>query len=905
MPHAELAAAMMDGHVVVTPNKRLARTLIAQHDAAAMARGATAWTGARVLPWSAWLQALWNDLLAVNGQQDARALLSAEGSAWLWDGIVATDSALLDPRGAATSAASAWSIFHAWRAPGETFTAWQHAGIDDDAAAFSRWATRYQDTLAQRQRLDAAQLADVLTGVADRVPAWRDTPVLLAGFLECSPQQQRLLAALEAGGTTLARIALPAARDATCTRTTFATPEAEVMAALVQARDIAIADPDARIGIVISDLAQRRDAILAAADDILCPELAAVADADAPRPYDLSLGVELALVPLVASALHLIEWAAGALPMPVAAAMLRSPYLPGDIAHGWGRAGMERQWREAGVQHVTVGAAVAALPAGDPLAVAWAGGAPPVTGRQTPAAWAQAWRAWLAEAGWPGMRSLGSSEWQARDAWWQVLGAFASLDGVMGVITRDDALAAVRAMAKRAVFQPQARGARIQILGILEATGLSFDRLWIAGMSAGRWPPAAAPQALLPLAWQRDRGVPHADAPRTLAFARAVTATLANAAPVVIASYALREDDAPAAVSSLVAAWPAQPAAVVPATAGRMRAMAATRPVLESLNDVQGPALAIGARAEGGVAVVETQSACPFQAFARYRLRQEAWPDIAAGLGADERGNVLHRVLATFWSGVRSHANLVALTAVDLDAKIAAAVEVGKTALEARRWRALPASVAAAEAERLATITRAWLDTIERERPPFVVDESEQKHALRLGDLEFRIRIDRVDRLPDGSRIVIDYKSGRAPSRGQWFAQRPAGTQVGMYALALQADGAPQEVRAVAYGQMKAGEVKVVGLAADTALWPALPTPSSGRSKLPIADWPGAIEFWESNYGMLASDFRDGAAQVVPRNAQACRYCPMDALCRIERLDDPIIAAEVAADGGGDDGDDA
>jgi len=274
-------------------------------------------------------------------------------------------------------------------------------------------------------------------------------------------------------------------------------------------------------------------------------------------------------------------------------------------------------------------------------------------------------------------------------------------------------------------------------------------------------------------------------------------------------------------------------------------------------------------------------------------------------LGADERGNVLHRVLATFWSGVRSHANLVALTAVDLDAKIAAAVEVGKTALEARRWRALPASVAAAEAERLATITRAWLDTIERERPPFVVDESEQKHALRLGDLEFRIRIDRVDRLPDGSRIVIDYKSGRAPSRGQWFAQRPAGTQVGMYALALQADGAPQEVRAVAYGQMKAGEVKVVGLAADTALWPALPTPSSGRSKLPIADWPGAIEFWESNYGMLASDFRDGAAQVLPRNAQACRYCPMDALCRIERLDDPIIAAEVAADGGGDDGDDA
>ncbi len=905
MPHSELAAALADGHVVVTPNKRLARTLTAQHDAAAIALGATAWTAARVLPWSAWLQALWNDLLAAGAQQDARALLSAEGAAWLWDGIVAADSSLLDARGAAESAASAWTLFHAWRAPGESFAAWQHAGIHDDAAAFSRWGTRYQGALAQRHLLDAALLADVLTEAADRVPAWHEAPVLLAGFLEWTPQQLRLLAALEAGGMTLARIALPTARNSTCTRTSYATPEAEVTAALVHARDIAAVDPDVRVGIVISNLAQCRDAVLAAADDILCPELADVADADAPRPYDLSLGVELADVPLVATALHLIEWAGGALPMSVAAAVLRSPYLPGEVAHGWRRAAIERRWREAGVQHVTVGAAVAALPAGDPLAGAWAGGAPPAIARQPPSAWAAAWRAWLAEAGWPGVQPLGSSEWQARDAWWHVLGAFASLDGVMGVVTRDDALGAVRAMARRAVFQPQTRGARIQILGILEATGLSFDRLWIAGMSAGRWPPAAAPQALLPLAWQRDHGVPHADAPRTLAFARAVTATLANAAPVVIASCAQREDDAPAAVSSLIAAWPEQSAIVVSATAGRMRAMAVTRPVPESQADVHGPALPVGARAEGGVGVVETQSACPFQAFAKYRLRQEAWPDLAAGLQADERGIVLHRVLATFWSAVRSHANLIALTPADLDARIAAAVDVGKAELDARRWRALPAPVAAAEAERLATITRAWLDTIERERPPFVVDESEERHPLRLGDLEFQLRIDRVDRLPDGSRIVIDYKSGRAPARGQWFAERPQGTQLGMYTLALQAGGAPQDVRAVAYGQMKAGDVKVIGLAADADVWPALPTPSSGRSKLPIADWPGAIEFWESNYGMLASDFRDGAAQVLPRNAQACRHCPMDGLCRIQRLDDPVLTVEGVGEGSGDDGDDA
>lgn len=898
MPDAELAAALAGGHVLVTPNKRLARALVVRHDAAQLRLGATSWPAVQALPWSAWLQALRLDALVAGMLVDARPLLSTDAAALLWERIVADEGALLDPRGAASAAADAWSTFHAWRHPGESYAAWQHAGIDDDAATFSRWASRYRALLDERRLLDAAEVADELTTVAAGVSAWRNVSVVCAGFLEWSPQQQRLLAALEGGGMTIAHIALPPPREATRWRCSFASTDAELAAALGHARALAAADPRAEIGIVIGDLATRRDAVIAAAEDILCPELVERADADAPRPYDVSLGVDLAEVPIVATALQLVEWSAGALAMPVAARLLRSPYLPGNPDAWLARARMEREWREAGVQHVTLAAALAALPAGDPLVAHWGPLQLPDAGRRTPEAWASAWRGWLADLGWPGALPLASGEWQARDAWWRLLGAFAKLESVIGTTGREEAVATLRTMAARTVFQPEARGARIRILGMLEAAGLTFDSLWITGMAADRWPPPATPQALLPLGWQHARSVPRADAARTLDFARGVTDALAHAAPEVIASYAERDNDARSALSSVVADWP-QRDGVPDRYGGRMRAMAKSRPALESSSDAIAPPLPVGATAAGGVGVVESQSSCPFQAFARHRLRQRAWPEIAAGLLPEERGQILHRALAAFWEGVGSHAALLALAPPDLEARIAAAVALGLAALEARRWRAIPAPVAAAEADRLASVMRAWLEVVERPRPAFKVDARELPRTLRLGDLEFALRVDRVDILDDGGRVVIDYKSGRAVTPGQWFAARPAGTQLGLYTLALGADAASPAVRAVAFGQMKAGAVKVVGLAADAEAWPGLSLPSGSRLRLPVDDWTGVVEFWQYEYGALATAFRSGAASVSPRNAAACNYCELQALCRIQRLEDPLVAMP-----GGDPGDD-
>jgi probable DNA repair protein len=893
----DFAAALAPGTTLVTPNKRLARTLVARHDDAMVRAGHKVWPAMHALPWQSWLETLWFEALAAHALTDPRPILSAHAAAFLWDRIVERDAVLLDPGGAAQRASDAWRTFHAWRTLPETFDAWARSGIADDASAFAGWARRFAEALAERRVIDAAQLPDQLTLAAPAVTAWRNKHCLLAGFFEFTPQQQRLLAALRATGCALTIIDLPVPRAGRCARVACSTPQAELTAALAYARERALADPEARIGIVIANLDERRSEVLLAAEDVLCPDLAGRCAVDAARPYAVSFGTPLAEVPVVACALALIEWMTGSLPVGPAAVALRSPYLPGGEKEWLLRARCEDEWRATGLRAVSFVTATSSLATrgSDPLVARWRAAVPSAASRQPPAAWADAWHGWLTALGWPGDRSLGSGEWQARDAFLRLLGSFAALSPVAPTLPRDEATAALRAAAGRMLFQPEAPPARIQILGMLEASGLDVDALWIAGLSAEHWPPAATPTPLLPIGWQRDHGVPRASADRALTYARMLTDAFAHAADDVTASHAALVDGQERAVSALVATWPEATADA--AALGRAVQIEASRPSLDLAADSIAPGLAEGATARGGVDVVESQSTCPFQAFARHRLGARAPSDKGSGLSAMERGILLHRTLAAFWQDVGDQPALLALDGDALRARIERAVLSARDGLGARRWRALPASIARAEPARLAATVHAWIVSVERERPPFTVIATEVPGRLALGGIELEFRVDRVDALATGGLAIIDYKSGRAPAPAKWFAVRPAGTQVGLYALAQRARTPAEPVVAAVYAQLKAGAVAVNGLAADSALWPGLRS-LPGAKGVTLVAWSEVEAAWRSGYGALAEDFRAGRAAVAPRDAAACRLCDLQPLCRIQQLvdTDPSSEGESAHD---------
>ena len=157
----------------------------------------------------------------------------------------------------------------------------------------------------------------------------------------------------------------------------------------------------------------------------------------------------------------------------------------------------------------------------------------------------------------PGDAPLSSAEYQARIAWNKLLVDFGGLEAVQPRLARDEAATLLRELAAETVFQPEGPEASIQILGLLEAQGLAFDALWIAGLSAERWPPAPQPNALLPTYWQRERNLPRSSAAREMAYARALTERYLRAAPCVVLSHPTQRDQHDCGPSALIGDLPA------------------------------------------------------------------------------------------------------------------------------------------------------------------------------------------------------------------------------------------------------------------------------------------------------------------------------------------------------------
>jgi ATP-dependent helicase/nuclease subunit B len=257
------------------------------------------------------------------------------------------------------------------------------------------------------------------------------------------------------------------------------------------------------------------------------------------------------------------------------------------------------------------------------------------------------------------------------------------------------------------------------------------------------------------------------------------------------------------------------------------------------------------------------------------------WPQAPAGLSQQERGMLLHATMAAFWNAVRNQAALATFDPSALAAHIDAAVELGIAELPAARWRVLPAIVRAGEAKRLATLLDAWLP-LEKGRPAFTVIGTEVEANLELEQIRLRLRIDRVDALTDGRRVIVDYKSGKSERPKQWFDERPRAAQLGLYVLAQSAAQFDIPVRAVAYAQLKPDAIAAVGLAADASTWPSLTElPALGTFR----DWNALESWWRTKLGALASEIATGWAAVAPRRYPSpCRYCGLQSLCRIDSV---------------------
>ncbi len=881
---ARLAGGLAAGVTVVTPNRRLALALKREFDDAQAGRGLAVWESADVLPLTAFVERAYEDALYSEHADALPVLLTPVQQQALWENIIRgseAGAALLAVPETARLAREAWQLVHAWR----LLPRLRNFPLNEDGRAFYEWAQRYGRDTGRERLTDGARLPDLVAGWWPRAEIKKPKSLIGYGFDIVTPQQAELFAKLKGAACDIA-FARPTARNGSVQRVACTDNREEIKRAATWARARLEADGNARIAVVVPELAKHRAAIMRIFGATMAPDYALPGDVQRVPPFNVSLGAALTSYPLVNAAFLVLELAGREIDFERASRLIRSPFIAGADSELARRARLDAQLRKRAEPVVTLErllALIAREGASCPLLAQRLSALAEfrktrLFGAQSPSALAQAISGALAIVGFPGERGLDSAEYQTLRKWHEVVAGFAALDRVVPRTGYGEAVARLRRIAADTLFQPETLDVPIQILGVFEAAGMEFDHLWVMGLSDEAWPQSPRPNPFLPIELQRAAKLSQGSAAESLELARRFTGEWLACADEVVLSYPQREDDREFKPSPLIVDVPE--CALSLSGYANYRDVVHLARAIETRTDSQATPLDKAAALGGGTLVIRDHAACPFRAFARHRLGAESLQMPHTGLDAMERGTLVHRVLAQAWAQLKTSSALDAISVAGLEALLMQAAEEAVTRIRRDRPTTLSGRFAEIEKRRLVRLARAWLEH-EKARGGFTVIATEDKRHIEIGGLGFNARLDRVDELESGERIVIDYKTS-APTAGAMLGERPDEPQLPLYLICAEPAAA-----VVAFAQVKAGEMKFAALSRDANLLPGVKAFAESYYRGRHGSWQELVDAWRADLTRIAAGFAVGEAEVDPKQyPNACRYCDVKPFCRIyERLE--------------------
>ncbi len=322
----------------------------------------------------------------------------------------------------------------------------------------------------------------------------------------------------------------------------------------------------------------------------------------------------------------------------------------------------------------------------------------------------------------------------------------------------------------QAVRPPQGGHPRIAILGLIEARLTQADRMILAGLNEGTWPGLPAPDPWLAPRIRRELGLPGLEARIGLAahdFASGL------GAPQVLITRARRGTSGPAVASRF---WLRLRAMSGPQWREADRYTAFARALDDpgelAPADRPAPRPPVDARPKViPVTDVDRLKADPFAFYAKRMLRLARLDPIDADPSAAWRGTAVHAILQQ-WGEAG------ALDPADLEQR-ARAMFRGADAhpllralwqprlMEAVRWIAAEVATDRAAGRTIALV--------------------EQEGKAEIAGVTLTGKADRIDRMPDGSIAIVDYKTGKPPSARQ--VRNGYALQLGLLGLIAEAGG--------------------------------------------------------------------------------------------------------------------
>ncbi len=833
---------MNDVSLVLTPNNRLRHKILEAWGQYQQQQGYKSWLAPNVYSLEQWINQQWETLQTQAYPDTEKVVINNEQQRIIWENIT-RDCGLMQTERIANDALAAYRLLEQWNL---SINAELKRQLNP---TFIQWSQQYQQQLAQLQMITPETRYRIITqALSDNVVArWQS--VYLLAFDDILPAINALLNQATDNIETI-DFSQKQQSETLVQRVECDNTIEEIRAAARWAHQL-LQEEDAtqlRIGIIIPTLISQRDQVLSIFAAELEPQYYHNDTEAYTLPFNISAGTPLAETPFIAATLQLLLLQHSQWDSECICQCLLSPF--------WGKYSEEIHARSSLVKklrslcRLTISATTVRELADEILYPYFAlprhknSSISPTN--QLPSAWVTHFLDQLEQLQWPGERTPNSHEYQQTQLWYQLLEKFSQLDTVLGKISQNTAINNLRVMAQQLPFQAKVDDSPIQVLGILEGTGLTFTHCWIMGMDQQSWPPTAKPNPVLPIDLQRKYNMPHSSSLRELAYAQSLTENYRHCASHIIFSSAVfNEDNEQVLEASLlikdIPVVDVDSETQVSNTLNDWQIQLKNSQQLDLIDCQKAPKYN-DPHLSGGTGLLKAQSHNPFDAFIRYRVNAKPYETASNGFSTIEKGNIMHRSLAYIWRKLRTQEALLNSDQQQLYALINEATHLSITHIQKKRPQELSLTLCTIESERQQYIIQQWLE-FEKCRPTFSVVAIEEAQKIIFNNNTLDIRIDRVDQLADGSFLIIDYKTATS-STNHWQGERLRDPQLPLYALTYNGD-----VSGISFATINVEEQKFYGNSRND---------EQQKQGIKATDWDTIQQHWQRLLIQLMEEFQQG-----------------------------------------------
>jgi len=771
----------------------------------------------------------------------------------------------------------------------ETVPGWASTA---ESLTFEKMIDWFEKKCQEKKWMSDAHLLDYLLSVDLTTYLKSIQHIILWNFLNLSPKERRFLQALqEQYGIDISPVHFSSfyqkdksAQKKRVKKVAFQKPEQEYFQAIAWAKKKSEENPSARIAIVVPQIDEKRSLLQEAAQRNW-PEALISLDHQRYKQYiNISGGFALSQVPLVKTFLAILHMGFSQANFEWMYYLLSSPYIGRHAGMGaqthamsvrsdWQRSlsidlKSQSQWL-VWLDYLKRKNVSNAEPFRDDFFIAAL-----IDTRQLFSSndekniseWYQVIEKVLMLWMWPHGVVLTSDEYQAWQSVVALVQEWQTWDQWLGKVSYREAVQLLVERLHQHPFQSESVSENIQILGLLEAESLPFDAVWIVNLNQNALPEPLHPNPFIPFHITSFYSLPHANILQEGLIAQNRLYGWVGLATDVVMSWCAYEGDRHILPCTLIDLFDPEEMSV------NDRLIQSIAPIeIEAALDHSGAVLL----PENGIiklslAVLKDQSDCPFKSYAKHRLNAGELLKETEKLSPLMKGQLLHKALEFFWQETKDHAQLIRYDANDLREKIISILDkTFITIFSSVSDRAfLTEPIVHIEKERMLSLLEQWL-SYEKTRVPFSVVSVEKKiEAVRSGVL-FSVRLDRVDELPSGDFLILDYKTGSF-FKSSWSHPRLSEPQLPFYALI------DEKALGVMVCQIKLDAFKYIGMVCDSQShhWQGFSSVNL------IEDWVKQKETWQRIIDELIAEVKLGVAEVRPRSKAICQFCEYGSFCR-------------------------